>query len=159
MDIIKYVKNITSKKEFNNQFIDLIFIETKNKGETKTFSYIQIPNSVTSIKYGAFYNCNRLKSITIPDSITIIGEDAFRNCNSLTSITIPNSVISIGLWGFANCSSLTSITIPSSVKSIGYYSFYKCNSLTCISIPKKFEKYMNEIFKYVDLSKVKITYI
>ena len=37
-----------------------------------------IPNSVTSIGDGAFYDCSSLTSITIPNSVTSIGEEAFQ---------------------------------------------------------------------------------
>ena len=93
-----------------------------------------IPNSVTSIRGGAFYGSS-LTSITIPNSVTSIGIFAFSNCSSLTSITIPNSLTSIGIYAFSDCSSLTSITIPNSVTSIKGYAFYKCSSLTSITIP------------------------
>ena len=70
-----------------------------------------IPNGVTSIGGGAFYNCTALASITIPDSVTSIGASAFDNCTSLTSVTIPDSVTSIGEYAFYNCSSLTEVHI------------------------------------------------
>ena len=94
-----------------------------------------IPNSVTSIGDGAFYDCSSLTSVTIPNSVTSIGEGAFYNCSSLTSMTIPNSVTSIGESTFYGCSSLTSVTIPNSVTSIGEGAFYNCSSLTSITIP------------------------
>ena len=55
----------------------------------------KLPNNVTSIGNGAFYNCTRLTSIVIPDSVTSIGSNAFSGCTSLTKITIPDSVTSI----------------------------------------------------------------
>ena len=92
-----------------------------------------IPNSVTSIGYGAFA-CSTLKSIEIPNSVTSIGDEAFGSCKLLTSIEIPNSVTSIGYEAFAYCPSLTSIEIPNSVTSIGDYAFNECSSLTSIVV-------------------------
>ena len=120
----------------------------------KTIAVIELPNSITSIGYNAFYNstlqeivipesvtdiedyafgsCSKLTSVTIGDGVTSIGESAFRNCSSLTSITIPESVTSIGQSAFSSCSSLTSITIPNSVTSMGYWAFGYCSSLKSV---------------------------
>ena len=89
-----------------------------------------IPDSVTTIGYGAFACCESLTSVTIPDSVTTIGYCAFQACKSLTSVTIPDSVTSIGYAAFSDCSSLTSVTIPDSVTSIGEAAFSDCWSLT-----------------------------
>ena len=82
----------------------------------------------------AFYNNDKITSVTIPNSVTSIGYEAFSSCTSLTSITIPNSVTSIGTYAFFNCDSLTSITIPNSVTIIGDCAFYDCESLTSVYI-------------------------
>ena len=97
-----------------------------NKKQDTLFT---IPNSVTSIAYGAFSDCRNLTSITIPNSVTSIGNDAFNTCSGLTSVTIPDSVTSLGNKAFFGCSSLTSVTIPNSVTSIGEYAFSDCNNL------------------------------
>ena len=39
-----------------------------------------IPNGVTSIGGGAFYDCTGLTSVTIPNSVTSIGKSAFSGC-------------------------------------------------------------------------------
>ena len=96
---------------------------------------LTIPSSVTSIGFGAFYNCKGLTSITIPNSITSIGKSAFYGCTGLTSITIPNSVTSIGNYAFSGCTGLTSVEIGNSVKSIGECAFKGCSGLTSIEIP------------------------
>ena len=101
----------------------------------KTGANYVIPDSVTSIRAGAFGICRSLTTITIPDGVTSIGGGAFGFCTSLTSITIPNSVTSIGTQAFYGCESLTSITIPDSVTSIGKGTFSLCTSLTGITIP------------------------
>ena len=97
-------------------------------------SYINIPDSVTSIGDGAFSCCESLVSIAIPSSVTSIGDEAFYYCESLTSIVIPDSVTSIGEDAFSGCKSLTSIVIPDSVTSIGEDAFSQCESLVNVLI-------------------------
>ncbi len=101
----------------------------------KNIVSVTIPDSVTSIGGGAFYDCTSLVSVTIPDSVTSIGSSAFSGCTSLTSITIPDSVTSIGEYALYACTSLTSITIPDSITSIGDWTFRNCRSLTSVTIP------------------------
>ena len=88
--------------------------------------------TATSINAYAFYNCDRLTSVTIPNSVTSIGSYAFYDCYRLTSVTIGNSVTSIGSYAFYDCDSLTSVVIPDSVTSIGRSAFYDCSSLTSV---------------------------
>jgi hypothetical protein len=92
-----------------------------------------IPDSVTSIGYGAFDYCIYLTRVTIPDSVTSIGAVAFNNC-SLTNVTIGTNVTSIGYWGFGDCYRLTSVTIPASVTSLAEFAFGPCASLTAIDV-------------------------
>ena len=112
-----------------------------NKDKTTLIAYpsatgdVTIPNSVTTIDYGAFSGCSNLTNITIPDSVTTIGYYAFSDCSSLTSVIIPDSVTTIGDSTFSYCSSLTSVTIPDSVTTIDYSAFSGCSSLSSITIP------------------------
>lgn len=47
---------------------------------------ITIPNSITTIKYGAFEDCRFLsQELTIPSSVTTIQQRAFKNCKMLCS--------------------------------------------------------------------------
>ena len=96
---------------------------------------ITIPDSVTSIGYGAFYCCEALTSIKIPDSVTSIESYAFLDCYKLSDLSIGNKVKSIGYEAFYYCRSLTSITIPDSVTNIGDYAFFGCTALTGVTIP------------------------
>ncbi len=97
-----------------------------------TKNNVTIPNSVTSIVYGAFEGCRGLTSVAIPNSVTSIGDYAFEDCRGLTSMTIPNSVTSIGLRAFHSCKSLISVTRPNSVTYIGWGAFDNCYNLKSI---------------------------
>lgn len=100
------------------------------KGES-----VSIPNSVTSIGYGAFKSCSGLTSINIPNSVTSIADETFDGCKKLTSIVIPNSVTSIGYNAFSGCSGITSLSISNSVKFIGESAFSGCSGLIFVTIP------------------------
>lgn len=95
---------------------------------------IKLPDSIMSIRDGAFRSCSGLVSVTISNSVTSIGTEAFAECGGLKSVTIVNSVINIGEGAFKNCSSLTSVEIPNSVMDIGGYSFSYCSELKSVTI-------------------------
>ena len=99
-------------------------------GKRSMIKCLIIEPGVANIGNYAFRSCTNLTSVEIPDSVTIIRFNAFSSCNSLSSITIPNSVKTIDQAAFSNCSSLTSITIPDSVTSIGTCAFHDCSALT-----------------------------
>ena len=94
---------------------------------------VNIPDSVTTIGGGAFWECN-LTSVTIGDSITTIGAEAFYSCTSLTSVyckaTTPPS---LGWNVFAYNGSDRKIYVPSSsvdaYKSTGYWSEYYADAI------------------------------
>ena len=82
-------------------------IETESNSLIYGCKNTSIPDSVTGIRYYAFWGCSGLTSITIPDSVTVIGNRAFSGCSSLTSITIPDSVTKIVSDAFRGCNDLT----------------------------------------------------
>lgn len=99
----------------------------------KSVSEVILPDFVTSIGDGVFYNCSSLTSAVMTDSIMRIGYGAFYGCSSLTSIKIPDSVTSIGDDAFEGCSSLVSVTIGKGVTRLGDSMFYSCSNLTNIN--------------------------
>ena len=107
---------------------------------------VSIGNSVTSIGNSAFSGCSGLTSVSIGNSVTSIGEYAFRGCSGLTSVEIPNSVTYINSSAFSGCSGLTSVEIPNSVKSIGGSAFSGCSSLTSVEIPNSVTSIGNYAF-------------
>lgn len=71
----------------------------------------QIPQEVTTISTGAFWDCRNLTGITLPEGLKIIGRSAFAGCGGLTEMTIPVGVTDIDEGVFAGCSSLTDIIV------------------------------------------------
>ena len=108
------------------------------RNESTEIKDLVIPNSVTSIKFAAFYGCSSLTSVTIPNSVTSIGKSAFCYCSGLTSVTIGNSVTSIGDYVFMECTNLTSVTCEAtSVPSTGSNVFDKVpQSSATLYVPK-----------------------
>ena len=96
---------------------------------------VTLPDSLSTIGWGAFEDCSGLTGITIPSGVTAIGYSAFEDCTGLTSITLPDSVTSLDSSVFWGCSSLTSVTLPTGLTSISGYLFIRCTSLTSITIP------------------------
>lgn len=94
---------------------------------------ITIPESVTRIGTGAFYDCTALTNININDSVKTIGSYAFRGCTSLAAIVLPNERETIRTSAFYNCTSLASVTISKSVTKIETLAFSQCTGLTSIS--------------------------
>ena len=137
----------------------------------------KIKDGTKTIASGAFESCNSLKSITIPNSVISVGYYAFHNCDNLENvyitdikawcninfdnsyshyyspcsnplnyadnlylngelvkdIVIPDEVALIPCYAFS-CNSLESITIPNSVMIIDDSAFKNCNNLTNVKI-------------------------
>ena len=96
---------------------------------------VEIPDSVTAMRYSAFNACAGLPGVEIPNSVSYIGSHAFKNCTSLASVEISNSVTELISGTFYGCTSLTNVVIPDSVTNIGWSAFYGCTSLTSVVIP------------------------
>jgi hypothetical protein len=104
------------------------FIKYPTDKQGATYS---IPNGVTSIVDGAFYQC-RLQSVTIPDGVTSIGKSVFAGCWSMMSVTIPSSVTSIGDRAF---SGLTSVAILAEIPpAVGSDAF---SVSVCLYVPEQ----------------------
>lgn len=114
------------------------------------YKTIEIPNSVTSIGNGAFFNASpSWQNINIPDSVTEIPEHLFAGpspfktnvsvLHGLLTVTIGSGVKSIQNEAFFNCTNLTTITIkattpPSLGNKVFKGSSWSC-PLTAIYVP------------------------
>ena len=104
----------TGNKKYHSENNCIIETETKRLIVGCKTSIIPSDGRVTLIGDYAFSGSG-LTSITIPDSVTSIGYGAFSGCSSLTSVTIPDSVTSIGEWAFAYCGGLKNITYTGTI--------------------------------------------
>ena len=112
-----------------------------------TTSYV-IPDRVSGIGSGAFYDCKFLESLIIPDSVTYIGYYAFGGCKSLKSLVLPDSVTSIGAWAFSQCILLSCVVLPDNIARIEDNVFDCCASLNDIVLPDSVTRIGNAAFSY-----------
>lgn len=101
-----------------------------NSSSNSTITSIELPSTVTTINAGAFYQMQKLTSVTGTENVTSMGSNAFYGCTALQTYTIPPKVKIIQASAFNNCTALTSIDIHSNVTSIGSNAFKGCTALT-----------------------------
>ena len=91
-----------------------------------------IKDGITHIGSSAFERLNITKA-TISNSVKTIGYYAFMNCDSLEKIVIPSGTTQIQRSAFNHCEALNEITIPVTVTNIGDNAFYNCIALTDVN--------------------------
>lgn len=114
---------------------------------------ITFPDNLSSVSWGAFKGCSRLKNAIIPEGQTRIYSETFYYCG-LKEIKIPNSITVIEEKAFYNCSSLVDIEIPSSVEEIEDKAFHGCRSLNRITFSNGLKKIGTEAFRYCKFQEV-----
>ena len=93
---------------------------------------IDIPDSVTEIGMGAFFNCVKLEIASLTN-VREIGANAFSNCVKLKTAEM-SLIESIGNKAFNECVLLPSIDIPATIRYIGDSAFSDCYELLNIVI-------------------------
>ena len=96
---------------------------------------VEIPDGVKRIGAKAFYECNRVTSVTVPDSVESIGKEAFYCRDGLTNVKLGNGVKSIEDGAFSGCESLSNINLPEGLTRINDGVFECCRSLANIKVP------------------------
>lgn len=129
--------------------------------ESNAFSFsgieeLVLPDSITEIKYSAFYSCTCLISIKLPSSLKVIHPQVFENCEILPSLVFPEGLEEIGSNVFTNCYGLSNVQFPSTLKKIGNNNF-SCryheylgvsNSISTLEFPSEMEEF-NVTFEYL----------
>lgn len=154
--------NITVDSGNSHFTADTNVLYNKNKSTlifyapAKTVTSYTIPATVTKIADDAFYNCNKLATLSVES-----GNKKYSSVNGVLfnkakttlirynpgkrdkSYTVPSSVKTIYDGAFADCDFVTSITVPYSVTVIGQGAFLDCEILKTVKLStgvKKIEK-------------------
>jgi hypothetical protein len=109
-------------------------------GYTGSNGVVFIPDNmdgfpVVSIGDWAFYSTS-VTNVVIPDSVTSIGDGAFFDCESLTNVTIGNGVTNIGDWAFAFCPDLTSVSCRGNPPNLEGDNVFYGNAATIYYLPE-----------------------
>ena len=108
---------------------------------------IDIPETVTTIGSGAFYNCKNLTTVTGMKNVTEIGWSAFGGCNKLVNINLPSKLRKLSGLTFMNCKNITEITIPKTLTDCGYGIFSGCSNLKTINFEKGISVIPSNLFR------------
>ena len=96
-----------------------------------------IPEGVTAISDGAFYDCQKITNVVLPEGLLSIGDNAFYNCVALKKMVLPDTMTELGSGAFWNCSGLQEITLSKQLETINDKVFWSCKALEQIQIPEK----------------------
>ena len=120
-------------------------ISVKGDGELPQYAFdgcsslenIELPNTITSVGYRAFYNCSGIRNATISRAVceSTLAEVFPASYQSITNVVISDGVANIAARAFAGCGSLASVMIPFTVRQIGDYAFSGCESLHKVVLP------------------------
>ena len=118
-----------------------------------TSGAITIPSTlggypVANIGDYAFYQCDKLTSMTIPNGVASIGDFAFSDCHILAELMIPKSVVSIGQGAFTRCRGFINVDLPDDLTIIEDSVFYGCSSITNVKMGKRVISIGNNAFRF-----------
>jgi len=107
----------------------------KYAGETET---LVIGNGITVIPQYAFYEFEKLKTVSLPNSLKEIGSNAFSQTFRLENIVLPEGIEKIGANAFFHAGSYTdkeiTLNIPNSLLEISNTAFDRATIITTFAI-------------------------
>ena len=108
-----YAKNVYTNAEDSNISIDANnFVTYNDNGNILLLEYngnntnIILPNTISSIYFGAFANNQIVEDIDITSNVLSFDDYAFSN-SKVATISIPSTITSIGMYAFAYSKDLT----------------------------------------------------
>ncbi len=107
-----------------------------------------IPETVTKIAAGAFYNCAELTAVTVNSKITSIPSYAFRNCVKLAEVNLPESVSRIDYTAFRHIAPDAVVTIENPYCDIGFGTFQTENYINEDGKQQSASRFMGTIRGY-----------
>lgn len=116
--------------------------------KNSTIKEVILPNTLTSIKTKAFYNCAFLESIEIPSSVTELRASCFEECSNLNTVKLNEGLIDIRANVFKADKKLVNVELPTTLEYLGAGVFSYCSSLTKITIPNKVIEINGNTFEY-----------
>ncbi len=142
---IKVPNIITSNKPTGSN-VDYHVVAVAKGGFSRcTFTGLEVPQSVTEIKEGAFSYCRQLTSFQFPKEIDEIAPSTFLDCRSLTSVYYTDNdgnrtlsggkIKSIGDHAFDSCVSLEKMQCPEAATYFGKSCFQNCVKLNEFRFP------------------------
>lgn len=105
---------------------------------------IVIEDGFTSITSMAFVEYLNVTTVNVPSSVTEIKYAAFADCTSLSSVTGLEGVQSVGKYAF-QATAITSISFSSALQAFDSNAFYACSKINSIVVDSS-----NSTFKTVD---------
>ena len=108
-----------------------------------TVTYDDVEYTVIGIGSHAF-RYSPIAQVTLPESVTSIGYCAFADCDALTQVDMGSKVETIERAAFAYCDALPQMNIPASVTSIDDFVFEDCKALTEIKVDEANTAYCSE---------------
>ena len=94
--------------------------------------YVRIPDGIINIGAESFHNA-RVVSVELPDSVTEIREGAFSGCERLERIRLSTRLLVIRKNAFQSCISLSDISLPASLQEIDRAAFTGCQDLPAVN--------------------------
>lgn len=90
------------------------------QGILQTMNVVEVilPETLTGLSSGAFYQCRKLEKINLSDAIKSINQYCFSGCSKLKLEKLPAYLTSIGPDAFRGCYSLELTELPETIKSI-----------------------------------------